>query len=155
MRALDNSAADYAGLLNDIFSYQKEIQFEGELNNGVLVVQNFLNCDVPQAVNVVNDLMTSRLNQFERIVANELPPLFDEYELDDGARRILNGYVEELQNWMSGILEWHRVSLRYPESELLRHLPGRGRRMAGPIGLGTSAARLGGLGELLGAGERS
>ena len=45
MRALENSAADYACLINDVFSYQKEIEFEGELHNCVLVVQNFLDCD--------------------------------------------------------------------------------------------------------------
>ena len=37
-------------LVNDIFSYQKEIQFEGELNNCVLVVQNFLDVDTDAAV---------------------------------------------------------------------------------------------------------
>jgi germacradienol/geosmin synthase len=40
IRALENSAADYACLLNDVFSYQKEIQFEGEIHNCILVVQN-------------------------------------------------------------------------------------------------------------------
>ena len=83
MRGLDNSAADYACLTNDIFSYQKEIEFEGELNNGVLVVQRFLDCDLEQAVDVVNDLMTARMQQFEHIVATELPALFDEFDLDD------------------------------------------------------------------------
>ncbi len=42
LRGLDNSAADYACLANDVFSYRKEIEFEGELNNGVLVIQRFL-----------------------------------------------------------------------------------------------------------------
>ena len=45
MRSLENAAADYACLTNDVFSYQKEIEFEGELHNGVLVVQNFLDVD--------------------------------------------------------------------------------------------------------------
>ncbi len=35
IRAMENAAADYACLLNDVFSYQKEIQFEGEFHNGV------------------------------------------------------------------------------------------------------------------------
>jgi germacradienol/geosmin synthase len=45
MRSLENSAIDYAALMNDVFSYQKEIEFEGELHNGILVVQNFFDCD--------------------------------------------------------------------------------------------------------------
>ena len=31
-------------LLNDMFSYRKEIEFEGEVHNAVLVVRNFLGC---------------------------------------------------------------------------------------------------------------
>jgi germacradienol/geosmin synthase len=34
MRSLENSAADFACFTNDIFSYQKEIEFEGEIHNG-------------------------------------------------------------------------------------------------------------------------
>ena len=85
MRALANSAADATMLLNDIVSYRKEIEVEGELNNGVLVVQNFLDCDLQQAVDVVNDLRTARFRQFEHVVATELPALFDQFDL--GAER--------------------------------------------------------------------
>src|SRR5260370_26904929 len=60
--AMENSAADYACLLNDVFSYQKEIQFEGEIHNCVLVVQNFLDCDPATAMRVVGDLMAARLS---------------------------------------------------------------------------------------------
>ncbi len=75
--AMENSAADYACLLNDVFSYQKEIQFEGEIHNCVLVVQNFLDCDAATAMRVVGDLMAARMRQFRDIVAVELPELFD------------------------------------------------------------------------------
>ena len=151
MRGLDNSAADFACLLNDIFSYQKEIEFEGEINNGVLVVRNFLDCDTVTAVAVVNDLMTARMQQFERIVATELPALFDNFDLGAEARAILTGYVQELRDWMAGVLLWHRETRRYPEFEL-RRLPLARTPMAqtppsrmlpsGPTGLGTSAANI-------------
>ncbi len=146
VRGLENSAADYACLANDIFSYRKEIEFEGELNNGVLVVQNFLGCDLTQAIGVVNELMTSRMRQFERIVASELPALFDETGLDMNTRRILNGYARELQDWMSGVLEWHRVTRRYDESEL-GYPPAmlRPAQLGGPAGLGTAAAHIAAL----------
>ncbi|KZL48387.1 Geosmin synthase [Nodularia spumigena CENA596] len=141
MRGLDNSAADFACLTNDIFSYQKEIEFEGELNNGVLVVQRFLNCDLPQAVEVVNNLMTSRACQFQHIVATELPVLFDDFNLDTSTREKLYGYVEKLQQWMCGVLQWHITVDRYKEFELRNSsasIPG----INGPTGLGTSAARI-------------
>jgi germacradienol/geosmin synthase len=150
MRSLDNSAADFTSLTNDIFSYQKEIEFEGEIHNGVLVVQNFLNCDRQQAIEVVNDLITSRVRQFEHIVATELPALFDDFNLDESTREKLLGYVEKLQQWMCGELTWHKTIDRYKEFELRNSASPIARVLGGPTGLGTSAAR---IGSLLGAGR--
>ncbi|MFJ6212703.1 family 2 encapsulin nanocompartment cargo protein terpene cyclase [Streptomyces sp. NPDC092296] len=147
IQAMENSAADYACLLNDVFSYQKEIEFEGEVHNAVLVVQHFLDCGLDRALTVVNDLMTARMQQFEHIVSVELPALYDEFALDAEARRTLTGYAEELQDWMAGILTWHQGCHRYEEAELRRNagLAEPGRLLRGPSGLGTSAARLGAL----------
>ncbi|MFG2222489.1 family 2 encapsulin nanocompartment cargo protein terpene cyclase [Streptomyces sp. NPDC048644] len=143
IQAMENAAADYAGLLNDLFSYQKEIQFEGEVHNAVLVVQNFFDCGLQEAIGVVNDLMTSRMRQFEHIVGVELPALFDEFRLGTAARATLTGYAEELKNWLAGILTWHQDCHRYEEAELRRPVGSPVRRLAGPRGLGTSAARIG------------
>src|SRR5439155_19047752 len=101
--------------------YQKEIQFQGELHNCVLVVQNFLDCDRDRALGVVNDLLTARMRQFEHIAAAELPVLADELNLSDDARQALHGHVDELRNWLSGILNWHRGCRRYTETELRNH----------------------------------
>ncbi|MBM7113645.1 family 2 encapsulin nanocompartment cargo protein terpene cyclase [Archangium primigenium] len=141
MRALENSAADYACLTNDVFSYQKEIEFEGELNNGVLVVERFLQLDSLEAVEVVNNLMTARMKQFQHIVALELPILLEDFGLDeDGKARVMR-YVEQLQQWMAGVLRWHQAVDRYKEFELrASHKPFLPRSV--PKGLGTSAARL-------------
>ena len=145
MRSLENSAADFACFTNDIFSYQKEIEFEGEVHNCVLVVQNFLNCDVPQAVEIVNNLMTARAQQFQHIVATELPALFDDFNLDQSTRKKLLGYVEELENWMCGIVRWHKTVDRYKEFELRNSASPVVRLLSGPTGLGTSAARISSL----------
>ncbi|MFD9813464.1 family 2 encapsulin nanocompartment cargo protein terpene cyclase [Streptomyces sp. NPDC059080] len=142
VQAMENAAADYAGLLNDLFSYQKEIQFEGEVHNAVLVVQNFFDCGLREALEIVNDLMTSRMREFEHILAVELPALFDEFGLDAAARATLTGYAEELKHWLAGILIWHEGCHRYEEAELRRPVAAHGRRLGGPTGLGTAAARL-------------
>jgi germacradienol/geosmin synthase len=142
MSGLTNSAQDVGCLMNDIFSYQKEMQFEGELNNGVLVTQKFLDCDALQAVTVVNNLMTARVQQFENIVATELTALFDDFNLDTGAREKLQKYVKGMEDWMAGILHWHRETGRYRES-MLHKSPSVGRLLYGPTGLGTSARRIG------------
>ncbi|BFV55966.1 terpene synthase family protein [Kitasatospora sp. CMC57] len=143
---LEAAAADYSCMMNDVFSYQKEIQFEGELHNIVLVVQNFLDCDRHQALGIVSDLMTSRMKQFEHLTEIELPALLDEFGLEAEARRELEGYVQEIRHWMYGILVWHAGCNRYNEAALLRHFapattPVR-QPLGGPTGLGTSAARV-------------
>lgn len=142
MRSLENSAADFACFTNDIFSYQKEIEFEGEIHNIVLVVQNFLNCDLPQAVEIVNNLMTARAQQFQHIVDTELPALFDDSNLDETTREKLLVYVKKLENWMCGVLKWHITVDRYKEFELRNSASPIVRLLNGPTGFGTSAARL-------------
>ncbi|TJZ49676.1 germacradienol/geosmin synthase [Streptomyces piniterrae] len=141
MRSLENAAADYACLLNDVFSYQKEIEYEGEVHNGILVVQNFFDCDYPTALTIIHDLMTSRMHEFQHVAANELPIVYDDFKLSEDARAVLAGYVKELENWMAGILTWHQDCRRYRE-EYLSHGLTAPIWLAGPTGLGTSAARL-------------
>ncbi|MFJ1703405.1 germacradienol/geosmin synthase [Kitasatospora sp. NPDC088346] len=162
MRSLENAAADYACLVNDVFSYQKEVEYEGEFHNAVLVVQNFFDCDYPTGLGMVHALMTSRMEQFQHVAGTELPLLYEGYELGPRAREILDGYVKELENWLSGILKWHQDCRRYGEADLVRHFapefPGRVRPAAAPggadrfapSGLGTSAVR---ILELLGTGR--
>jgi germacradienol/geosmin synthase len=145
MRGLENAAGDYACFTNDIFSYQKEIEFEGEVHNCVLVVQKFLDIDREQAVSVVNDLMTSRMLQFERIITTELPVLVDDFNLAADAREALDAYVVGLQDWMAGILDWHMLTGRYSESALRRRYQMPPQRLGGPSGLGTSATFIGEL----------
>ena len=147
LRSLENSAADYACLLNDLFSYQKEIEYEGEVHNGVLVVQNFFGTDYPTGVAIVHDLMKSRLRQFLHVIEVELPALYDDFELDAEAREMVSGYALELRHWIAGILIWHRGCRRYREEDLRGgtgapwHLGG-GPSGLNTSGLGTSAARV-------------
>ncbi|AZS73175.1 Geosmin synthase [Streptomyces lydicus] len=141
LRSLENAAADYAGLMNDVFSYQKEIEYEGEVHNGILVVQTFFGCDYPTALAIIHDLMTSRMREFQHVAAHELPVVCEDFQLSAEAREALDGYVRELEHWMAGILIWHRDCRRYQASEL-RHPTGSPGRVGTPTGLGTSAARL-------------
>jgi germacradienol/geosmin synthase len=139
LRELETAAQDYAGFANDLFSYQKEIQFEGELHNLVLVVEHFLDVDRWAAADVVARLLAMRMRQFEHLAAAGLPALFAEHDLGRPAREALTRHVGALRNWMSAVLEWHRKTSRYTDSELRRtHL---GFTLQ-PTGLGTSAARI-------------
>ncbi|WP_069767609.1 germacradienol/geosmin synthase Cyc2 [Streptomyces sp. LUP30] len=124
VRALENAAVDYACLTNDVFSYQKEIEYEGEMHNAILVVQNFFGCDYPAGLGVVHDLMTQRMQQFEHVVAQELPVLYDDFDLSPEAREAMGDYVADLQNWLAGILHWHREVDRYKPGYLARRTHG-------------------------------
>ncbi|MFG2786446.1 germacradienol/geosmin synthase Cyc2 [Streptomyces sp. NPDC048419] len=124
VRSLENAAIDYACLLNDVFSYQKEIEYEGEIHNAILVVQNFFGIDYPTALSVVHDLMTRRMQQFEHVAAHELPVVYDDFGLSAEAREAMHGYVGDLQNWLSGILNWHRKVDRYQAGFLARRAHG-------------------------------
>ncbi|MEU2582253.1 germacradienol/geosmin synthase Cyc2 [Streptomyces avermitilis] len=124
VRSLENAAVDYGMLINDVFSYQKEIEYEGEVHNAILVVQNFFGCDYPTALGIINDLMTQRMRQFEHVAAHELPVLYQDFKLSQEVRDIMDGYVVELQNWMSGILKWHQDCHRYGAADLARRAHG-------------------------------
>jgi germacradienol/geosmin synthase len=120
MRELETAAQDYACFTNDLFSYQKEIEFEGELHNLVLVIESFLGVDRWKARDIVADLMAARMRQFEDLVSRDLPALLEEFAPADDVREILTRHADGLKDWMSGILEWHRRCVRYTEAELRR-----------------------------------
>ncbi|MFD0801465.1 germacradienol/geosmin synthase [Streptomonospora algeriensis] len=145
LRELETAAQDYACFVNDLHSYQKEIEFEGEVHNLVVVTENFLDVARDTARDIVVDLTRARVEQFEHILAAELSDLLDDWDLDDRARAVITGHAERLKDWMSGILEWHRACGRYKDDYLRRkHAPDPRQGFSwGPTGLGTSAARLG------------
>ncbi|WP_406343444.1 terpene synthase family protein [Streptomyces sp. NBC_00648] len=118
MSALENSAMDYGMLINDFFSYQKEIEFEGEVHNLILVVQRFFDCDYPASVRIVDDLVRSRMQQFLHIKETEIPLLYEEFGLDGEGRAALDAYVKEFEDWIAGILNWHRGVRRYSDESL-------------------------------------
>lgn len=140
MVQLEAACSDVGCLTNDIFSYQKEIEFEGEIHNCVLVVKHFLECDQARAYEVTSELMAARIRQFERIVEAELPALFDDFQLDEQRREMLRAYVERMQQWMAGVLRWHIAVERYKEPELRAAVSPEKRILSAFAGPGTSAA---------------
>ncbi|WP_031523782.1 terpene synthase family protein [Streptomyces sp. NRRL F-5123] len=149
VRAVESAAADVGCLVNDMFSYRKEIEFEGDIHNAVLVVEKFLDCGPAEAMRVVGALLAARVAEFQYVTETQLPSLYEEFQLDPAARKALDGHVQELRDWMAGVLNWHRGCLRYDEESLLRHFPvaapaapPAAQPWRVPAGLGTAAARL-------------
>ncbi|MCX4806553.1 germacradienol/geosmin synthase [Streptomyces sp. NBC_01214] len=141
MRSLENAVADAACLINDIYSYQKEVQVEGEVHNYLLVTRNFFDIDYPRALRICHELMTRRTEEFEHIVANQLPLLYDDWKLGRQARQALDAYVGELKDWHAGILNWHQQIRRY-RPEDLHAQPDRLSTAVLGAGFGMSAARI-------------
>jgi germacradienol/geosmin synthase len=144
VQAIEHSATDYACLVNDVYSYRKEIQYEGELHNGVLVVQNFLDCSEERAFGVVTDLMAARLAEFTHAASIELPALFRDHDVAPEVQEMLLEYVAEFRDWMAGIVNWHENVGRYTEAELNHH-PVAASAFHGPTGIGTSSLRISSL----------
>jgi germacradienol/geosmin synthase len=117
---------------------------------------------VQQAVDIVNDLVTSRLRQFEHIISTELPLLVHEMGLGETERAALYGLCGALRSWIAGDTRWEQTSGRYHPSRRERATQrqhGASPRGAspgtalGPAGLGTAAARLASLAGAGHAGE--
>lgn len=146
LQELENTALDYASLVNDMYSYQKETEFEGEIHNCVLTVENFLQCDRAHALAIVNDLASARIRQFGRIAEHDLPLLCDQFGLAGPVRALVLGRAGALKDYMAAVLHWHRSTRRYAEPELRRRYPVRPAFAAGaPTGLGCSAAQIASL----------
>lgn len=112
-RVLRESFADAVHLRNDLFSYHREVEVRGEMTNAVLVMERFFGVETPVAMELVNDLLTSRLQQFEATAAHELVELFVEFSLSPPEQKAVVDYVRGLQDWQSGAHEWHRSTSRY------------------------------------------
>ncbi|MEU4357401.1 terpene synthase family protein [Streptomyces virginiae] len=141
IRSLENAVADAACLINDIYSYQKEVEFEGEVHNHILVTRNFFDIGYPEALHICHALMTQRTEEFEHIAANQLPLLYDDWKLGAEARTALDTYVQELRDWHAGILNWHAECRRYRPEDLRRPDGGLSAAVLG-AGFGMAAARL-------------
>lgn len=154
VQAMENAVADYGFLVNDTVSYQKERQYEGELHNMVLVVENFFGCDYPSAVRITDDLMRARMSQFQHALEHELPALRAELDLTGAQRAAVDAYVGELKDFLAAVLNWHLSVRRYRDTDLPRYLPNstpgrptphvpvQGPSWTVPSGLGTASTRL-------------
>jgi len=76
LEVMSDTFSDGVHLRNDLFSYQREVQEEGENSNAVLVFERFFDCSTQEAAELVNDLLTSRVQQFENTALTEIPALF-------------------------------------------------------------------------------
>lgn len=146
VQALRHAASDWSCLVNDLHSYQKEIQFEGEVHNAVLVARDFFDCDRDQALEIIRALIAARLDLFQHAAEVEIPALAEALRLPADTRESLELHIQALRDWMTGILHWHQETKRYDESESRRRRAarlGQTRITSAPWGLRHSTGGLG------------
>lgn len=136
LRVLRDTFADAVHLRNDLFSYEREVIDEGENSNGVFVVENFFGLPTPAAADLVNDMLTSRMQQFEQAALTEVPLLFAATGASPDEQLAVALYAKGLQDWQAGGHEWHLRSSRYTHKEPSTANPLA--RLLTPHGLGTS-----------------
>ncbi|MEV7546050.1 germacradienol/geosmin synthase [Streptomyces sp. NPDC089915] len=142
VRSLENAAADIACILNDIHSYQKDVEFDGDMHNHLVVTRHFFDIGYPEALHICRSLMEQRAEEFQHTAANLLPQLCADHGLDARARAGVDAYVEELRDWLAGIINWHRRAERYREDDLRRQAGGLSAAVLSG-GFGMAAARIG------------
>ncbi|MBT2509807.1 hypothetical protein J7I98_28850 [Streptomyces sp. ISL-98] len=156
MRDLNDCFSDVLRLHNDIVSYNRETQSENEVNNGVLVVEHSAGCTPQEAAELVNQVLTLRLEQFRHIADVELPAAVALHGLGPAERETVERHVGGLRDFMAGDFAWHNSTGRYadgvPHAAEDAAAPTAGPSAAmssgafgapGPTGMGTSAALLG------------
>ena len=153
MRSLIDTLNDASLLVNDIYSYPREVASDAEPANMVHVLRKFLGCDLQQAVDTTADLVRSRLDQFEHVADVEVPTMLEEYGLSPAESACVLEYIDVLRDSVPGWHEWFTRTARYPRdlestnpapapAAVTAHAePATTRRLGGPTGLGTSTAR--------------
>ena len=130
---LRDTFSDAVHLRNDLFSYQREVQEEGENSNAVLVFERFFDCSTQEAAELVNELLTSRLQQFENTALTEVPRPLRRARGTAAARAARRC---RLRQGVAGLAVRRARVARplQPVHERGRHAGGP---LAGPTGLGT------------------
>ena len=84
-------AGNLAFLSGQVTAWNGEFKFRGKLGRDF---------------NIEQGQEAARIDQFGHVVSAELPAVLD--ALPDPGRRALREYVQDLRNWVAGILNWHR-----------------------------------------------
>lgn len=112
---LQDSAIDVITLVNDLISYEKEAEY-GEVNNYVVVCQRLLDVPVDDAVTFLLTLLDARIQCFQR-EQKRIAGFIESRNFSRDERHAIQCYVQMLETWMSGNLDW---SLHVPRYNAIR-----------------------------------
>lgn len=101
----------WGGLLNDIYSADREAE-SGYPFNAVLIVRRSRNCSLQEAVNVVNEVLTGMMVQFQAsyaAVPSQVRAVTSDPRIASDVDRVVLGY----QQMMRGNYDFHIGTPRY------------------------------------------
>ncbi|MFG3280358.1 hypothetical protein [Streptomyces sp. NPDC048111] len=99
------------GLMNDLFSYQKEVVRNGQLFNLVPVLQGALGCSPQEAFGAAVRQVNELTAEFEELAL--APPVFDDRSLCDQAA----AYLESLADQIAATYNWQFATSRYKDAD--------------------------------------
>ena len=131
--ALENPAVNYACFTNNVVSNQKEIEFEGELPNMVLITQKFLSAsamlndlyskgkeadkdfDLPKVIAAEENCSPPESIEHSVQIHNELMHTFVEEAtfLTQLGLPALRHFLADIWGWLGGNREGHSTTERY------------------------------------------
>lgn len=116
MQELRNAAAEHVGLVNDVFSLQREVAL-GYYHNAVVVVHETLACDLQEALQRVSKMVADTARRF---VAAEsaLPAALTAQGVDRPTRRLAYDYAKKFRPMMRGNHDWHFEVERHRTDDL-------------------------------------
>ncbi|MFB9904030.1 terpene synthase family protein [Allokutzneria oryzae] len=119
LRTMYNWAADVVVWVNDIVSLRKEL-VAGETTNGVLVLAQERGNGLQDAIDAVYRKVADYVEEFTH-ARDELALLSSRWlGLDAQERAAVTSFVEGMESWMRGNLDWSRRSDRYQVADGVR-----------------------------------
>ncbi|AMB84920.1 hypothetical protein AWM79_06185 [Pseudomonas agarici] len=108
---LQNCATDVIAMVNDLFSYDKEM-LHAESNNYVPVCRHLLEAPIDESVAFLHRLLASRVNCFQK-ARKRLKALIETLAFSAIEQRAIRLFADMLEHWMRANLDWSLQVPRY------------------------------------------
>ena len=112
-RALMDAWTDIQTLHNDVRSYRREIEQEGETCNSVLAFATLLTISADEAATVVTRLRAARLSEYMHLDSTGLPELAKRLRLDHDEKEQLSAVMKAMRDHLAGFHTWQNSAARY------------------------------------------
>ncbi|MEV5675681.1 terpene synthase family protein [Streptomyces sp. NPDC052179] len=116
MRALRRAASLHSGLVNDLYSADREA-LTGYPSNAVLIIEQSTGCTRQEAADAVNGMITTLAHDLNTALA-ALPAELTALATPPHARAAVLLHAERIATCTRGQITWHASSPRYATDDL-------------------------------------